>query len=289
MKRKSFITLLVILVCLPSFAQLDKLKSLSQDDPEIVKDIGPDVVWQIVEKVLRDKGYKLGEIKLEEKMIYSDWIEWTSLAIKKRARISFTYKEPDLEILVSDRQYSSTEGWADALGKLAKATRKEYMEEFAKLVREIKDDPEKTKDAILNSVLFPVFKPLHQQGDFQWNLCRTFRNEKEEVFLDFEVVNQGKKLTSLDIPSCELYLKTSGTSSNGSAGLKWEKYVDMPRKTQFKPGDTIMLQAKVGSIYHWNREDIPMLILKNFYNDGREESKLLKIYKIPIPYTNPEF
>ena len=288
MKRISLIlTLILLSFASTSFAQLDKLKKLNQNDPEVVENIKSVEVWQIVESALREKGYILGEVKLEENIIYSDWIEWTSLAIKKRARIGFKYEEPILNILIMDRQYSSAEGWSEAMGKLAKATRKLYMQDVAEAVLKIRDDSEKVKEAILNSVIFPVFNPLHQVGNFQWTLCKTFRNEKSEVYFDFELINQGEKLTNLNAGMFDLYVALQGKSASGRGNVKWEKYVDNPKQTQFQPGDTIKMQAKVPNTYNWTDPTVPMLIIKGIYNDGKEVINNLKIYHIPIPYTNP--
>jgi hypothetical protein len=254
---------------------------LGNDPPVRLVGIDPQPAYQIIEMVLNEKGFKPGEFKPDEGNLFSDWITWTAVAITNRARIQFTAKPGDLSVAIVDRQYSSQEGWSEAIGNLSKKKYQEYVQSVADRIVEISKDPALLQQAIENSVLFPVFKAVNQVGDLTWKLVKMERVDSQKITFFWEVTNTGNNPCRVDIQMFDLYKFATGSGANDRAASRWSEHLESsPKITVIQPGATLTCQSKAS---FWAPDQIVRVVLKLEYQNPSREVKKLSIWNIPIP------
>jgi len=68
------------------------------------------------------------------------------------------------------RSYKTEKGWDDALGKFSKKNKKKYLLSLSTKISEILASDKMTADAVQNSILFPVFKPVNTVRGLEFTL-----------------------------------------------------------------------------------------------------------------------
>ncbi len=257
------------------------------NDPEIEIDgLSQESVWQLIEMALLDNSFSTGKFNPAEGYLYSDWFQWTSIAITNHARTYYTFDGTTMIIHVVDRAYKSDEGWSEAIGKLSKKNYKKYVQIVADRINEIKADDALVHKAIKSSKLVPAFNAINMIGDIEFKLLETVQTEENRPVLTYQVTNKGSKKISLKCFGGQ-FERIAGT---GTARLRWhwEKTSEDNRKlTALNPGESITAESNVGQGYRLQTA-IGFVMSVRFEYDGQPKLIDLKIYNIPIPYTYQE-
>jgi len=283
---KYFITMIFTGVITMLITQASAQK-FSNDTPITIENLAPENVWQIVEMTLKEKGFGLGKFLPEENKLSSNWIEWTSVAIKNRGRLIFTYEKPNLTFQMADRGYETKKGFEESIGNLSKKNYAEYLQSVADRITEINGNEAETKKAILSSELFPAFNPINKVNELVLTLKKSTEIDLHST-LEFSVHNTASYVVNVDIPIVNFYASISG-GANSYGGSKWSRPDDMRRKATFQPGETLTLSVEYGSI--WKTPILPRLEIKIICKSASgEKTQILKIYQIPLKdyVFNPE-
>lgn len=260
-------------------------------DPEIKIDgLSQDNAFQVAEKALINTGFSVGKFDTEKGYLLSDWINWTTVAIKNRATLYFKFNGTQLVLKVANRSYASKEGWSESVGKLSKKKYKEYVLAVADEINSLKNDPEKIKEAVKTSKILPAFNAIQQLGDLKWKLLEAHQTERTgnlRPVLTFEVTNIGNQKIDISFFGGE-FEKISGVGT-ARTKIQWEKYnPNRKTNTQFKAGEKMKVTLEVGQGYSLETGLNYVLQLKFQVKDPSESIQFLKIYHIPIPYTYQE-
>ena len=74
------------------------------NDPEIEVDgLSQENVWQVIEMALVDISFNTGKFNPAEGYLYSDWFQWTSIAITNHARTYYTFDGTTMIIHVVEK------------------------------------------------------------------------------------------------------------------------------------------------------------------------------------------
>ena len=254
------------------------------NDPEIEIDgLSQENVWQVIEMALVENNFGTGKFDPAEGYLYSDWFQWTSIAITNHVRTYYTFDETKLIIHVVDRAYKSDEGWSEAIGNLSKKNYKKYVQVVADKINEIKVDDALVHKAIKTSKLLPAFNAINMIGDIEFKLLETWQTEENRPVLKYQVSNKGSKTINLKCFGGQ-FEKIAGT---GTARLKWrwERTIeDNNKQTVLGPGESMMAESSVKQGYRLQTA-IGFVMSVRFEYDGQSKLTDLKIYNIPIPYT----
>lgn len=279
---KLIMTLAAIMILLPAQAQI------FGNDPKIeIEGLSGDNAWQVIEMALLDNGFAPGEFNPGEGHLFSDWIQWTSIAISNRTRLYFTYAGGKTVLSIVDRGYKSDEGWSEAVGNLSKKNYKKFAQSVADRIQEIRDDDALVIKAIKDSKLIPAFKAVNMMGNVEWKLMSAQQTENERPELLFEVTNKGSKPVKLTSFGGE-FEKMAGIGT-ARFGVKWEKSLeDNYKQTILKPGETIKAMVSVGAGYRLKTAIGYVMRIGMQYDDGNTEKMDVKVYNVPLPYTYKE-
>jgi hypothetical protein len=260
-------------------------------DPEIkINGLSQDNAFQVAEKALANMGFSVGKYDAQKGYLLSDWINWTTVAIKNRATLYFKFNNSQLILKVANRSYASKEGWSEAVGKLSKKKYKEYVQKVADEIKAIANNPDRIHDAVKTSKIIPAFNAINTLGNLKWKLLETHQTNRTgnlRPVLTFEVTNTGSQLVDITSYGGEFEL-ISGVGT-ARIGIQWEKHSTENRSTtQFQPGETMKAIIEVGQGYSLETGLKHVLRLKFRLNKPKEEIQFLQIYHIPIPYTYKE-
>ena len=218
------------------------------NDPEIEIDgLSQENVWQVIEMALTDNDFGTGKFNPAEGYLYSDWFQWSSIAITNHARTYYTFDGAKMIIRVVGRAYKSSEGWSEAIGNLSKKNYKKYVQVVADRINEIKVDDALVHKAIKTSKLVPAFNAINMLGDIEFKLLETVQTEENRPVLKYQVTNKGSKKINLSCyTSTGEFEKIAGT---GTARLRWrwERAIeDNNKQTVLGPGESMMAESNVG-------------------------------------------
>lgn len=258
------------------------------NDPEIeVEGLSQENVWQVIEMALLDNSFSTGKFNPAEGYLYSDWFQWTSIAITNHARTYYTFDGTTMIIHVVDRAYKSDDGWSEAIGNLSKKNYKKYVQIVADRINAIKADDALVHKAIKNSKLIPAFNAINMTGDIEFKLLETAQTEQSRPVLKYQVSNKGSKKVTLTSQGGEF----ENLSGVGTARIRWnwEKAMeDNQKQTVLGPGESMIAESNVGQGYSLESAIGYVMSARFKYDDGQEKRVDLKIYSIPIPYTYQE-
>jgi len=262
------------------------------NDPEIkIDNLSPEYVWQVAEMALTEKGFGTGKFDPAGGSLYSDWLEWTAIAVSNRARLYFTYEGTTLTLRIVDRQYKSNEGWSEAVGNLSKKKYTEYIQAVADRINEINADPKLIRQAVKSSKLIPAFVAINKVGETEWKLLEVIQQEIGGQFrpaMKFQVTNKGLATVSL----LQLTGAFERISGGGTARLviQWDQSSgDNPKQATIRPGEMTFATLSVGQGYSLS-SGVGFVMQNRFdYNDGQKSRwETLVMYNVPIPYTYQE-
>jgi len=129
-----------LLKCWLLFASMFMVQCLMAQSENQVNGIKPDVVWNIVYKVLNDNNLAVVNSKMPE-FVESDFREYSAGLFKNRAKLVFTYQNETLTITLKNRQTVSSNAWADAIIPSKKADDK-LIAGFVDKIRAIAANPD---------------------------------------------------------------------------------------------------------------------------------------------------
>ncbi len=241
--------------------------------------------WQIIEKAIYESEYKIDKFNPAENTLLTNWIQWKALTIENRGIIKIELSGQDATISMVQRSYKTKDGWDDALGKLSKKNKKKYLEGLADKITEINASEEMTADAVLNSILFPTFKPTTTVLGVEWKLDSIYQYQDEKTSLKvivmfFTLTNTNNYPVQMDV--CLWHAKFEGIRDKlqnckpdgigKPFGVRYSSHIG--------PGEKAS-----GTFYYYTSTEIITKIPK--YRQGHrvnEEGGDLIIYDIKIPY-----
>jgi hypothetical protein len=252
------------------------------NDPAIEIDgLPPESAWQIAEMAMIDNSIDIEKFGLKEGVLISDWIEWTAIAIKNHAHLYLKYEAPVMTLKIADRQYQSSEGWSEAIGNLSKKKYKEYVQNVADRIEEIKNDPELTKSAIKNSKLILAFNPVFTVEGLDFKLMKTNKDENQHLSLEFAVHNTTPEEAKVRIPlhgfKEEVNPKITGTRGNA----EWIPKAGLEAAIQ--PDET---RSLICEIDNWKMTTLPEFDIRVIRNSG--EVHRMSMFSIPLSYVYTE-
>ena len=286
MKRSLFLITLVFLF----FIQITKAQVFGSDPEITINGLSQENAYQIAEKALLNKGFSVGKFDAEKGYLLSDWITWTTVAIKNRATLYFTFNESQLVLKVANRSYASKEGWSEAVGKLSKKKYKEYVLAVADEINTLKNDPKKIREAVKTSKILPAFNAIQLLGNLKWKLLEAHQTERTgnlRPVLTFEVTNLGNQ--EIDISFFDGKFEKISGAGTARTSIQWEKYnPNRKTNTQFQAGEKMKVIIVFCLGYSLETGLSHLLQMKFQIKDPSESIQFLRIYHIPIPYTYQE-
>jgi hypothetical protein len=184
-----------------------------------------------------------------------------------------------MTLKIADRQYQSSEGWSEAIGNLSKRKYKEYVQNVADRIEEIKNDPELTKSAIKNSKLILAFNPVFTVEGLDFKLMKTNKDENQHLSLEFAVHNTTPEEAKVRIPlhgfKEEVNPKITGTRGN----VEWIPKAGLEAAIQ--PDET---RSLICEIDNWEMSTLPEFDIRVIRNSG--EVHRMSMFSIPLSYVN---
>ena len=252
------------------------------NDPEIqIEGLQPESAWQIAEMAMKDNSINPGKFAIKEGVLISDWIEWTAIAIQNHAHLYLKYEAPVMTLKISDRQYQSSEGWSEAIGNLSKKKYKEYVQDVAVRIEEIKNDPELTKSAIINSKLILAFNPVFTVEGLDFTLMKTYKDENQHLSLEFAVhnTNSGEAKVRIPLHGFKDEVNPNITGSRGKA--EWIPKAGLEAVIQ--PDE---IRSLICEIDNWEMSILPEFDIRVVRNSG--ELHKISMSSIPLSYVSTE-
>ena len=240
--------------------------------------------WQIIEKAISDNGYEISKFLPDKNVIYTNWITWNSLTIQNRGLIEVKLNGNKATISMVQRAYKSTNGWTDSFGKLSKKNRKKFLQTLADKMLDINTVGASSAQAVLDSELFPAFKPVNNVLGMEFILTSVSQDigaENKAITLSFNVKNTTSKTVKLELNlwgAKEIFKGSPGTIKNFIPGKRvgGERF-----HKEFKPGESDTFSA------HYKCSDIIKKIPKySQYTHVSGKREFLVIHDIILPYGN---
>lgn len=268
-----------------------------------VENIETNKAVQIAEAAAKELGYTLKQFDSQNKIIITDWFEWTAIAITNHAKLKFEAKNNQIVITMIERQYKSEEGWSNSLTGLSKKNQKKYLGTMADKIAEIAADKKLTEDAMYNSELIRMFKPVVTSHDFEWKFVENkkdmlsgddrYQDTKTPNYVfELSVTNKSAKTSTVRLGDIHCYILEAkgmkrkidyyGAASfnkfNTSLGYKTEELEIAVGETK-KVFLYFALNSKIEI-----KDDIVPYFLFNFMVDKTKYK--FENYNIPVPFQN---
>ena len=234
--------------------------------------------WQIIEKGIYESGYKIGEFNPAENYLLTNWIQWKAMMIENRGLIKIELSGQDATISMVQRSYKTKDGWDNAIGKLSKKNKKKYLQSLVDKITAINASEEKIAEAVENSILFPIFKPVYSLYGVEWKLDSTYQENtsKKRVFLFFSITNTNSN--PVDVLVGQSRLKVSCNDARLSC------HNTMYFKKTINPGETVSCKYELRN----NSEGKPIVqriqkFDQSIKNISGKDGRII-FYDIKIPY-----
>ena len=241
---------------------------------------------QIIEQAANDLGYKLSEFDAVNKIIISDWFEWTSVAIANRGRLRFAVLDDKVIITMPDRQYKSSEGWSNTPSALSKKNQEKYLGDFAEKITEINNNPKATEMAVYNSMLVKMFRPFVELQGLEWKFMKGEKviDEKPHTVVQLIVTNKSNGVIAVSLGDFVFREsnKGAGGAKNGYSTISFDQVNGHSIKSELAAGETknIFLYSLMNQNFP---EVIPYFDMSVTVQNKKYE---LKNYNMPIPFNN---
>ncbi len=258
------------------------------NDPEYkIDDVAVDNIWQITEMAIIEHSIKPGVFNIKEGVLVTDWIEWESIAVKNRARLHIKISSSTITIKIADRQFKTKDGWSEAIGNLSKKKYSEYVVSVANKIREILNDNELIKKAVINSKLIPCFKAINFIDPIEWKLTGIKPLENGNLSFTFEVKNSGLNPVKIWPQMGFLFDKVQSEKSDVrliTTGWSVTGRDREPTITILQPSEVLTVTFGILSNKTWATGTISKLRIKIQYNSESTNLKFLELFNVPIPY-----
>ncbi len=134
---KSIITGLILLV----ISSLLIKESLAQyPDMIVIQNVPEEIAWEIVYQGFNEQNIRLNNYNRQTGIALSNFFTYTSMLIDNRAKYQVKYINGNIEISLVNRQYMSTEGWADNLFPLSKKSKKKFLVPLENIIMKLLED-----------------------------------------------------------------------------------------------------------------------------------------------------
>jgi hypothetical protein len=268
------------------FAQLPLFLFAQEIPSQTVTGIPTKNAVQIVEQAANDLGYRLSEFEAANKIIVTDWIEWTSVAIANHARLRFVVSNDEVIITMTDRQYKSSEGWSNTPSALSKKNHEKFLGTFATKIAEINSNEKLTENAVYNSTLIKIFKQSIVNEGLEWKFIKADKilDEKAHTVVQLSVTNKtnGALTVSLGDFGFRESIKGGDGTKNGYSVVSFDELSGRITKSVLSAGETKSIY-----LYSLMKENFPEVI--PFFEMGvtvQNKKYDLKNFNMPIPFNN---
>jgi len=257
--------------------------------------------WQIIEKAIYDNGLEIGKFYEDEQVLYTNWVQWNAITIQNRGLIEIKLKGHDLTVSMVKRGYKTTDGWADAIGKLSKKNKKKFLLSLTDRITEINDSQDLSSNAVLKSKLFPAFNPINTVNGIKFTLnsvSQDLNSANKALTISFSVKNTSDIKVKMEVNlwgAKELFLgvpvKMENYKLDGHAGGERFHKELMPNETasyfaHYKCSDIINEIPKYNQSFRANgkRVDLSIYDIKLPYgtNGGDVKNDEMKENSIPL-------
>ena len=254
---------------------------------------------QVVEAITKQFNYNKISYDLEKKIINTDWIKWSSLAFKNRAKLKFEIKENSIVITMVNREYLSENKWQENITNLSKKKNNEYIGSFADKITEIYDDEKLLKDAFYNSVIIRAFKPVIKalEKPFSYKFIKgvkdkelTDKNGKKlpipNYFIEVEITNTSNSEEKLYFGGGRIQKRNDKTGNYGWVDDNYRIFFPENEfeiggeciNKSFKAGETIKAFLSIYNMETELEDDIIPLFMFDIHDKGTWNNN------IPIPF-----
>jgi len=251
-----------------------------------VENVNSDQAIQIIENAAKDLNYTLDKYDKNNKVLITDFFEWTSIAIQNHAKLKFEALDNKVVISMIERQYSSTDGWVNSPTNLSKKNINKYLGAFADKIIQINASTEMLAFAVENSILIPAFKSTTTVLGVEWKLDSIYQkvlSQKKELILCFTLTNTNSYPVDLDVSLWNpkyIFLDVEAEMENMKA-------IGKVGNVSFRPH--LNAGEKVSAIFYYSSTNIitkiPKYYLRHYVNNGtNNELGKLTIYNIIVPY-----
>ena len=276
--------ILIIVILLTTHFTMAQV--FGNDEPIKLENLQPESEWQIIEHSLLENNFKVASFKPEEGQLMSDWITWTSMMIKNRARLNFTKVGATITLRIADRSYNTKKGWSEAIGNLSKKKYQEYVESIANRINEINNNPDLKLTSVKSSKLIPAFNAVFMADELDFKLMKTSKDENQHLTLEYTVHNKSQKEVKVDIP-IHAYRRSVVKGGGSGGSVKWSRPAEMVRNAVIQPDETLSLTFQYR--YNWELNTVPRFDMRVICSGASVKNMHnMSIYSIPIPYVYQE-
>lgn len=252
---------------------------------------------QIIEVAVKDFDYSLAEFNRTDKVLVTDWIEWTVIAVSNRAKLQFEAINDKVVITMINRQYKSDEGWSDTPTKLSKKAQSKYLGKISEKIKSIAEDEQLVADAVYNSELIKCFKPVITLSGIEVTVVRTVKDSviegksKTNLIIEFNFKNTTSETKEVSISNIMWKSNPAIPFRPGSSKPRgFDKVITWPTgrysTAEVSPNEEkrFYVYLEVKDNKEWNLDKLPDFYMR--FNPFEEND--YQIYNVPIPYVNPD-
>lgn len=269
---------------------------------QVVENVKTADAVQIIEAAAKSLNYRLAQFDRANKIITTDWIEWTSIAIRNRAKIKFVANANQVTITMIDRSYKTKDGWAKSPTNLSKRNKKKYLGTLATKIAAIATNLKLSEQAVYNSVLIRKFKKTITINGLEW---RFLKGERDVEMEKANIPNYVIRLSVTNTQNKAILVKVSGQNSalwpnqeknnHGSithySAVKFGNQLNNGASNKkLEPNETAHLLVYFSNI-NTKLADKPVGLFRMSYrvfneNTQKHTKYQIENYNIPFPFEN---
>lgn len=302
--KKYILAILCILSFSNIFAQIKLTQTissaLSKDDPtQTVTGIDSKNAIQIIESVAKELKYSLAQYDEDNKILITDWFEWSTVMIPNRAKLRFEAKDNSVIISMTDREYKSDKGWAKTLTGPSKKNIEKYIGSFAEKIKTLNSNNKLLTDALWNSELIKIFKPSVTVENLE---CRFTKGSRDvvsgegkyqktntpNIVLEIAVTNKNEKEAKVKLVYANI--KSNNLKNWGVSGSPFVSFNELNTSLGYRTTELAISPGETKNVFIYtllSKEPnyclIPEFILRIMI-DGNQKD--LVNHNILIPFEN---
>jgi len=274
--------------------------ALSKDDPtQTIEGLDSKNAIQIIESAAKELEYKLAQYDKDNKILVTDWIEWSTVMIPNRAKLRFEAKDNTVSISMTDREYKSDKGWVKTLTGPSKKNIEKYIGSFAEKIKTINSDEKLLTDAIWSSELIKFFKPSVIVENLEWRFSKGNRDvasgegkyqktSSPNFVIELTVTNKNEKEAKVKLVYANL--KSNNPKNWGVSGTPFVSFDELNTSLGYRVVELAINPGESKSVFIYtvlSKEPIdniiPEFILRFMINGNQKD---LVNYNILIPFEN---
>ncbi|MBI9064357.1 MAG: hypothetical protein JEZ14_20395 [Marinilabiliaceae bacterium] len=285
---KSIVVLVISLVLMCNDISAQKIPT------QTVGNIDTRSAIQIIEAAAKELNYPLKQFDPAGKVLITDWIEWTSIAVTNHGKLKFEAKNNEVIISMIDREYASSEGWSATLTNLSKKNIKKYLGTMADKISEIAGNTDLCQNAMYHSELIKMFKPLVIVDGIEWKFIKgvkDFSHEKMKTpnyFMELSITNTTDQAINFKTQK-SLQYRDPGKKNSGSAVqyvvFSLDEIFSGVYQAELQPNETRKVYVYSLLRYLELLQDDCIPLFKLGFNVNNHKAELIN-YNVTVPFEN---